>query len=57
MGLAIFISCLGLFGLVSYTVTQRTKEVGIRKVMGASSRQIVLLLSKDFLLLVIISFI
>ena len=57
MGLAIFISCLGLFGLASFTATQRTKEVGIRKVMGASVRQIVLLLSRDFVLLVIIAFI
>jgi putative ABC transport system permease protein len=55
--LSIFISCLGLFGLVSFTITQRTKEIGIRKVLGASVNQIVSLLSKEFLKLVIISFI
>lgn len=54
-GLAIFISCLGLFGLAAYVAEQRTKEIGIRKVMGASVPQIWLLLSKDFLLLVLIS--
>jgi putative ABC transport system permease protein len=50
--LAIFIACMGLLGLVSLMVAQRTKEIGIRKVMGASVRRLVLLLSKDFLLLV-----
>ena len=50
--LAIFISCLGLFGLAAYTAEQRTKEIGIRKVLGASVTQMLLLLSKDFLLLV-----
>lgn len=54
--LAIFISCLGLFGLASYTSVQRTKEIGIRKVLGATSRNIVLLLSKDFILLVLLAF-
>ncbi len=54
-GLAIFISCLGLFGLAAYVAEQRTKEIGIRKVMGASVPQMWLLLSKDFLLLVLIS--
>ncbi len=54
--LAIFISCLGLFGLASYSTVQRTREIGIRKVMGASVANIVNLLSKDFLQLVIISF-
>jgi len=56
-GLAIFISCLGLLGLVIYTTTQRTKEIGVRKVLGASVTQLVSLLSKDFMLLVIIGFI
>ncbi len=50
--LAIFIACLGLFGLASYTVEQRTKEIGVRKVLGASVGGVVLLLSKDFLKLV-----
>jgi putative ABC transport system permease protein len=54
-GLAIFISCLGLFGLAAYVAEQRTKEIGIRKVLGASVQQIWLLLSKDFILLVLIS--
>ncbi|QMU26712.1 ABC transporter permease [Adhaeribacter radiodurans] len=53
--IAIFISCLGLFGLVTFTVQQRTKEIGIRKVLGASVRLIVTLLSKDFLKLVLLS--
>jgi len=52
---AIFISCLGLFGLAAYMAEQRTKEIGIRKVLGASMPQVWLLLSKDFILLVIIS--
>jgi putative ABC transport system permease protein len=53
--LAIFVACLGLFGLVTYAAEQRTKEVGIRKVLGASVQGIVGLLSKDFLLLVFVS--
>jgi ABC-type antimicrobial peptide transport system permease subunit len=53
--LAIFISCLGLFGLAAYVAEQRTKEIGIRKVLGASVHQIWLLLSKDFIVLVLIS--
>ncbi|CAN5148948.1 ABC transporter permease [soil metagenome] len=54
-GLAIFIACLGLFGLSTFMVKQRMKEVGIRKVLGASVPQITSLLSKDFLILVYIS--
>ena len=53
--LAVFISCLGLFGLAAYTAERRTKEIGIRKVLGASSRGLAGLLSKDFLQLVVIS--
>jgi putative ABC transport system permease protein len=55
--LAIFISCMGLFGLASYSIVLRTKEVAVRKVMGASIPGIVNLLSRDFLKLVIISFV
>jgi putative ABC transport system permease protein len=50
--LTILIACLGLFGLASYTTILRTKEIGVRKVLGASSASIVALLSKDFLQLV-----
>jgi putative ABC transport system permease protein len=53
--LAIFISCLGLFGLVTFTVEQRVKEIGVRKVLGASVPGIVRMLSKDFLRLVLIA--
>jgi ABC-type antimicrobial peptide transport system permease subunit len=53
--IAIFISCLGLFGLATFTALQRTKEIGIRKVLGASVSGIIRLLSKDFLFLVFIS--
>ena len=53
--IAIFIACLGLFGLSAFTISQRIKEIGIRKVLGASVSTIVTLLSKDFLKLVIIS--
>lgn len=56
-GLAIMISCLGLLGLVMFSAQQRTKEIGIRKVLGATVTNILYLISKDFLLLVIISFI
>ncbi|HEY2349681.1 MAG TPA: FtsX-like permease family protein, partial [Puia sp.] len=49
---AILIACLGLFGLVTYAAEQRTKEIGIRKVLGASVRGIVGLLSRDFTMLV-----
>lgn len=54
-GLAIFISCLGLLGLISFVITQRTKEIGIRKILGASIVSIMSLLSKDFLKLVLIA--
>lgn len=53
--LAIFIACLGLFGLSTFTITQRVKEIGIRKVLGASVGTIVQMISKDFLKLVIIA--
>ncbi|MEO8112136.1 MAG: ABC transporter permease [Ginsengibacter sp.] len=56
-GLTIFISCLGLFGLATYMAENRIKEIGVRKVLGASVTSITTLLSKDFLKLVIISFI
>ncbi len=52
---AIFIACLGLFGLATFTVESRTKEIGIRKVLGASVASITALLSKDFLLLVLLA--
>ncbi|QMU26724.1 ABC transporter permease [Adhaeribacter radiodurans] len=54
-GLTIFVACLGLFGLATFTAEQRTKEIGIRKVLGASLPNIVSLLSKDFLKLVLIA--
>jgi putative ABC transport system permease protein len=53
--LAIVVACLGLFGLASYTVERRTKEIGIRKVVGANEISIVGLISKEFLLLIIVS--
>jgi hypothetical protein len=56
MVVAIFISCMGLFGLVTFIAQQRTKEIGIRKVLGASVSGIVSMLSKDFLKLVVVSF-
>lgn len=55
-GLAIAIACLGLFGLAAYAAEQRTREIGIRKVLGASVAAIVGMLSKDFIRLVVISF-
>ncbi len=53
--LSIFIACLGLFGLAAYTAEQRTKEIGVRKVLGASVGSIIALLSKDFLRLVLVA--
>jgi putative ABC transport system permease protein len=55
-GISIFLACMGLFGLASLTVANRTKEIGIRKVLGASSSKIISLLSKGFLNLVVIAF-
>ncbi|RPD40208.1 ABC transporter permease [Chitinophaga barathri] len=54
-GVAVFLSCLGLFGLATFTILQRTKEIGIRKVLGASVAGIVRLITKDFLKLVFIA--
>ena len=54
-GLTIFIACLGLFGLAKFTAEQRTKEIGIRKVLGASAAQLSAMLSRDFLKLVLIA--
>lgn len=53
--LAVFVACLGLFGLVTFMAEQRTKEIGVRKVLGASVANLVAMLSKDFLKLVGIS--
>ena len=54
-GLAVFISCLGLFGLIALVAQQRTREIGIRKVLGASVPGIVVLVSKDFLKLIVVA--
>ena len=56
-GLAIFLACLGLFGLAAFAAAQRTKEIGVRKVLGASVLNLVGLLSKDFLVLVGVAFV
>lgn len=55
--LAIFISCLGLYGLISFMAVQRRKEIGIRKILGAPVRDIVLMLSKEFTVLILIAFV
>ena len=55
--IAIFISCLGLYGLVSFVAVQRTKEVGIRKIFGASVNHIVRLFSQEFIKLVLFAFV
>ena len=55
MGIAIFISCMGLFGLAAFTANQRTREIGIRKVLGAGVPHLVSLLSREFILLVVLS--
>ena len=54
-GFAIFAACLGLFGLASYTVVQKAKEIGIRKVLGAKSMQITMLFSKKYMLLILVA--
>ncbi|MBV6647660.1 MAG: ABC transporter permease, partial [Cyclobacteriaceae bacterium] len=54
--LAILVACLGLFGLATYSVEQRTKEIGIRKVLGIASSQILMLLSKEFMWLILLAF-
>ncbi len=55
IGLTVLIACMGLFGLAAFTAQQRTKEIGIRKVMGASIPQITALLSKDFVVLIVLA--
>jgi ABC-type antimicrobial peptide transport system permease subunit len=54
-GIAILIACLGLWGLINFVTQQRTKEIGVRKIIGASIPNIILLLSKDFLILILIA--
>ena len=55
-GIAIVLSCLGLYGLVSFMAVQKTKEVGIRKVLGASVQSILYLFSREFIILIAIAF-
>ena len=56
-GIAIFVACLGLFALAAFTTEQRTKEIGIRKTLGASTARLTFILSKEFTILVIVSFV
>lgn len=56
-GLSIFIGCMGLFGLASISIQRRIKEVGIRKVMGASTRELMVILSKNFAIMILLSFV
>jgi putative ABC transport system permease protein len=56
-GIALLLACLGLFGLSAYSIQQRTKEIGIRKVLGATLPNVVSLLSKDFVGLVVVAMI
>ncbi len=53
--LAIFVACLGLFGLASFAAQQRTREIGVRKVLGATTSQLLMLLSREFVWLVVIA--
>jgi ABC-type antimicrobial peptide transport system permease subunit len=54
--IAIFIGCLGLFGLASFMTNQKTKEIGVRKVMGASVESIIFMFSKEYVMLIVIGF-
>lgn len=54
-GLAVLIACMGLFGLVAISTAQRTKEIGIRRILGATAAHIIRLLSLDFLLLILVA--
>lgn len=56
-GVSIFISCLGLLGIISFIVNQKTKEIGVRKVLGANVSNLVVLFTKDFMMLVVIAFV
>ena len=54
-GLAVFMACLGLFGLTSYAIVRRTKEIGIRKVLGATLSNVIGLFTRDFARLIIVA--